>query len=134
MAWDKNRPYAPFWNRKDLQADTYGSMELYDAAWAPIQKKEDIDRIWAGEEVVSHTCVYRPVKDVRLRLRLKRFEAHRAAGVFWWADEQGKSYPMFATEFNRLVSDGTFRLELDGYWSAMKRGANYGIALTRLAD
>ncbi len=127
MAWDKNRPYAPFWDRTDSLAERYGSMESYDDVWPPIDK-DDIDRIWAGEEVVRDSYRYRPFKEVRLRLRLKEFEARRAAGVFWWTDDQGKAYPMFATEFNRLVSNGFLRLEMDGLWSAEKRGANYGIA------
>ena len=29
MAWDKDRPYAPFWNRTDWCAEDYGSMDSY---------------------------------------------------------------------------------------------------------
>lgn len=29
MAWDKDRPYAPFWNRTDWRAEDYGSMDSY---------------------------------------------------------------------------------------------------------
>lgn len=29
MAWDKNRPYAPFWNRTDYYPQDFGSMDSY---------------------------------------------------------------------------------------------------------
>lgn len=29
MAWDKNRPYAPFWNDTDVWPERYGSMDSY---------------------------------------------------------------------------------------------------------
>lgn len=73
--------------------------------------------------------VWRPFREVPLVLRLDRFEQRRAAGIFWWRDEEGKRYPMFAKEFNRLVGEGLLAASIDGVWSAEKRGANYGVRL-----
>lgn len=144
MAWDKNRPYAPFWNRRDYLAQNYGSMnsygngdevttEMIDAMYSYGVYEGPWIRRWNRKTEQWEECppsyVWRPFKEVPLKLRLDRFEQRRAAGIFWWRDEEGKRYPMFATEFNRLVSEGYLAAVIDGIWSAEKRGANYGISL-----
>lgn len=73
--------------------------------------------------------VWRPFREVPLVLQLDHFEQRRAAGIFWWRDDGGYMYPMFAAEFNRLVSEGQLMAVIDGKWSAEKRGANYGVRL-----
>lgn len=139
MAWDKSRPFAPFWKRTDFRPEDCGSMCFYDDApyWFG---NESIDQIWNGEqptheayggEVVGiPNYEYRPFKEVPLLLTLSHFEQRRAAGIFWWEDNDGHKYPMFAAEFNRLIEAG-YDVAIDGVWSAEKRGANYGIRLVR---
>lgn len=144
MAWDKERPYAPFLNRDGWFGEVRGSMDNYGSGR---EVTEDmIDQMYAdGEYVLPNekrwnrkteqyeecppTYVWRPFKEVELALRLDRFEQRRAAGIFWWKDGDGKMYPMFAKEFNRLVSEGHLAAVIDGTWSAEKRGANYGVRL-----
>lgn len=144
MAWDKNRPYAPFWNRTDYLARDYGSMDSYgngyevtaemidamyaDGIYVPPMRK-GWNRKTEQWEDFPPCYVWRPFREVPLTLRLDRFEHRRAAGIFWWRDEEGKRYPMFAAEFNRLVSEGHLAAVIDGRWSAEKRGANYGVRL-----
>lgn len=144
MAWDKNRPYAPFWNRGDVWPERYGSMDSYgngaevttemiDAMYTYGVYEGPWTTRWNRKTEQYEECppsyVWRPFREVPLKLRLDRFEQRRAAGIFWWRDEEGKRYPMFATEFNRLVSEGYLAAVIDGTWSAEKRGANYGIRL-----
>lgn len=144
MAWDKNRPYAPFWNRKDYLARDYGSMdnhargmevttEMIDVMYSDGVCEPPMEHRWNRKTEQYEDCppsyVWRPFREVPLKLRLDRFEQRRAAGIFWWRDEEGKRYPMFAMEFNRLVSEGYLAAVIDGIWSAEKRGANYGIRL-----
>lgn len=149
MAWDKDRPYAPFWNRTDFYPQNYGSMDSYgngenitpeiiDIMYANgVYAPPDVKR-WNRKTEQYEDCppsyVWRPLKEVPMTLTLYHFEQRRAAGIFWWKDENGKSYPMFATEFNRLVSEGKLAQVIDGAWSAEKRGANYGIRLVASAE
>ena len=144
MAWDKDRPYAPFWNRTDYRLQFFGSMDNYgngddvtaemidtmysEGVYVPpmIQGWNRKTEQW---EDFPPTHVYKPFKDVPLKLHLDRFEQRRAAGIFWWRDDDGHMYPMFAAEFNRLVSEGHLAAVIDGRWSAEKRGANYGVRL-----
>lgn len=146
MAWDKDRPYAPFWNRTDWRAEDYGSMDSYgngdevtsemiDAMYAEGVYTPPMVKRWNRKTEQYEECppsyVWRPFKEVPLRLRLDRFERLRAACIFWWRDDSDKRYPMFAKEFNRLVGEGKLASVIDGVWSTEKRSVNYGIRLVR---
>lgn len=144
MAWDKDRPYAPFWNRTDYLPQEFGSMDnygngeditpemidamytygVYEGPWTKY-----FNRKTEQYEERPPSYVWKPLKDVRMTLTLDHFEQRRAAGIFWWTDVHGRRYPMFATEFNRLLEKGMLTQVIDGTWSAEKRGANYGIRL-----
>ena len=130
MAWDKDRPYAPFWNRSDVWQERFGSMDSYGNG--EDIRPEIIDEIYAKGEYVCDrrpSYVWRPLKEVPMTLTLDHFEQRRAAGIFWWVDVYSRRYPMFATEFNRLLDEGKLAQVIKGTWSAEKRGANYGIRL-----
>lgn len=144
MAWDKGRPYAPFWNNTDVWPERYGSMDSYgngenitpemiDAMYTYGMYEGPWVKRWNRKTEQYEDCppsyVWRPFKEVPMTLTLDHFEHRRAAGVFWWKDEDGKSYPMFATEFNRLLDEHLLAQVIVGKWSAEKRGANYGIRL-----
>jgi hypothetical protein len=52
-----------------------------------------------------------------------------------WADEDGNGYYMFSNAFSELNEKyHEYTVPIDGYWSAEKRGQNYGIYLVRLAE
>ena len=149
MAWNKDRPYAPFWNLTDVWPERYGSMDSYgngenitpeiidimytNGVYAP----PDVKR-WNRKTEQYEDCppsyVWRPFKEVPMTLTLDHFEHRRAAGIFWWVDADGRRYPMFATEFNRLLDEGKLAQVIAGTWSAEKRGANYGIRLVASAE
>lgn len=135
MAWDKDRPYAPFWNRSDVWPERFGSMDSYGNG--EDITSEIIDEIYAkGEYVCDYrpSYVWRPLKEVPMTLTLDHFEQRRAAGIFWLVDADGRRYPMFATEFNRLLDEHLLARVISGTWSAEKRGANYGIRLVDSAE
>lgn len=143
MAWDRNRPYAPFCNENMYRQcrdsmDNYGNgenitEEKIDAMYADGVYVPPMEKRWNRKteqyEDRPPRYVWRPFKEVPLLLRLAYFEHRRAAGIFWWKDEEGRKYPMFAAEFNRLAEEGKLNGVIDGVWSAQKRGANYGIEL-----
>lgn len=144
MAWDKGRPYAPFWNRTDFYPQDYGSMDSYgngdevttemiDAMYTYGMYEGPWTKRWNRKTEQWEECppsyVWRPFREVPLRLHLDRFEQRRAAGIFWWHDDSDKRYPMFAKEFNRLLDEHLLAQTIAGKWSAEKRGANYGIRL-----
>lgn len=144
MAWDKDRPYAPFWNRTDIWQERFDSMDSYGNGENITPEKIDImyangvyvppdvkrwNRKTEQYEDYAPSYVWRPFKEVHMTLTLDHFEHRRAAGIFWWVDTDGRRYPMFATEFNRLLDEHLLAQVITGTWSAEKRGANYGIRL-----
>ena len=138
MAWDKDRPYAPFWNDKDYRASMFGSMDNYgDGSDITF---DNIDTIYEDGEyvpskhdlhgnVVPSFYAYRPFREVELELAFVRYEPRRANGIFWWEDGDGREYPMFAREVNRLLNLGIFERIIGGRWSAQKLGLDYGVRL-----
>jgi hypothetical protein len=153
MAWDDDRPYAPFYlgegsrpnpdrtrlERLEYERRTGDMVEHVDTN----PGKDDIDAMYAGAHVPAWTYdrwrdyetdyAFRPFREVRLKLRLAGFSPRRSAGTFMFEDEHGRAYPMTAGEFNRLCEDGVLSSEIDGFWSAVKRGRTYGVTLVRLA-
>ncbi len=133
MAWDKDRPYAPFvpahvdWRGFDVRPQ----MESY-AFITP--NEADIDRMYETGELVINNEHFRPFKDVELSLTFVRYSRGRSATVFWWVDEEGCEYPMFCMEVERLLCEDKLRKTIAGTWSAEKRGANYGIRLVASAE
>ena len=132
MAWNKDRPYFPL---KDG-----GEIDDYDWGYTPTS--EDIDAIYRdGKAQVQMmygsktTKTFIPFKEVRLKLYADHFMQRRAAGTLWWRDEEGHSYPMFMSEFNRILKENELlQIPSDGIWSAQKRCANYGIQLIERVD
>ena len=127
MAWDKDRPYFPL--------EDSGEIDDYDWGYTPTS--EDIDAIYRdGRAQIQRmygdkrTKTFISFKEVRLKLYIDHFMQRRAAGTLWWRDEEGRRYPMFMGEFNRIVKENELlQIPIDGIWSAQKRGANYGIQL-----
>lgn len=127
MAWDKDRPYMPVGEngRPESYADVNPS-------------KSDIDRIYetGGCEVVGRWGSQRfvPFRDVRLKLRPIYLYGGRSALGMIWVDESGNKYCMFAESFEKLNKEHSeYKVPIDGYWSAEKRGQKYGMRLVRMA-
>ena len=130
MAWDKNRPYFPL--------EDNGEIDDYDWGFPPSAK--DIETMYHdGRAQVrsrhGNKKTFIPFKEVRLKLYIDHFMQRRAAGTLWWRDEEGRKYPMFMAEFNRILEENELlQIPIDGVWSAQKRGSNYGIQLIKRVD
>ena len=118
MKWDKSRPYAVF-------------RDSYMCSYSPFDLEEgDLDEIYeAGELDLGRGYVARPFDRVPMRLRFADMNRGRSSTVFWWEDGDGHKYPMFPKELTRLLRLGRLSPEIDGIWSAEKRGNNFGIWL-----
>lgn len=129
MAWDNDRPYLP--------TDEDGRPQSYASGANPTSR--DIGRIYetGGCEVKGkwRTDRFIPFREVRLRLRPTWIRDGRSASGVMWADEDGNGYYMFSNTFSELNEKyHEYTVPIDGYWSAEKRGQNYGVYLVRLAE
>lgn len=101
---------APYW-RGNLQ-------EYAGYGWGTDEDYGTPDKEWRANDPFAAT------------LRLYGTERGRSAMRFLWKDEDGHTFPMFATDMAHLVmsKDGAAGGLAKGQWLVMKRGANYGIA------
>lgn len=121
MAWNKNKPYAPFYANGDMS--NYGHDPI---------TKADLDIIYANggyqprkqSLTYNPSFIYRPFKNVHLKLHLVS-----VGEPIWLKDEENHEYPMFQEEFNRILHIGRFSGTVEGEWSVEKRGQHYGIIL-----
>ena len=143
MAWDNNRPYAPFLVYKEgTIAYDRGERECMESYAYVTPDEKDIDAIYERRSVSCSELLgrdayrgveFRPFKDVELSLTYDGYERGRSAVTFYWRDKENVRYPMFATELDRLIKDGMISNKIGGLWSAEKRGQNYGIRLEKLS-
>ena len=77
-----------------------------------------------------HSSEWREFEPFYARLELEGTRRGRSSLIFIWVDEQGRKWPMFATDVADLITRGTIRAGFaTGLWTAAKRGANYGLRL-----
>lgn len=138
MAWDKNRPVAPFTTFKEGTIFyERGEREQMDSFSYIVPTIEDIETLWECDGVTPRKCdlsgvEFRAFKNVELSLSYDGFDRGRSGITFYWRDEKNTRYPMFAAELDRLIKKGIISNKIGGLWSAEKRGQNYGIRLEKL--
>lgn len=129
MAWDNDRPYAPFrlsdGSMLEWHSDTPEAKDI-DRMYGDGGVVVGVPRNWVSQHGKPY-AEFRPFREMKLKLTYQSFKRGRSAVTFFWMDEEGHEYPMFASELDRLLSSGVLRNVMDGKWSAQKRGANYGI-------
>ena len=124
MAWDKDRPYMPVGENGCPKSYAHGN-----------PSKRDIDRIYETGVCEVNGVRFVPFREVRLRLRPTWIRDGRSASGVMWVDENDNGYYMFSNSFTDLNKEHReYSVPLDGYWSAEKRGMNYGIKLVRMAE
>jgi len=139
MAWDSDKPIAPFCVYKEGTIFYDRGERVWMETFVDYTTSEsDIEKIYArgvvplDELTNRHTSIeFRPFRNVELNLTYDGFERGRSAITFWWRDENGCRYPMFAAELDRLIKNGVISNKIGGLWSAEKRGQNYGIRLEK---
>lgn len=61
-------------------------------------------------------------------MQFKYFSRGRSSVKAIFEDKEGTKYEMFAKDFQELIKDNVVELgEVEGNWSFVKRGANYGL-------
>ena len=141
MAWDKERPYAPFTVfPENCIAYKQGERVCMESFAYLTLSKDDIDKVWKnGGATYRELCgkdgwnslEFRPFKNVLLELTYETYGRGRSGITFHWRDTNNTRYPMFATEIDRLIKSGMISNKITGLWSAEKRGQNYGIRLEK---
>ena len=142
MAWDRERPYAPFTVfKKGTVFYDRGERERMESFSYVTPDEKDIETIYDKQAVSCSELLgrqayvgmeFRPFKGVEMELEYETFGRGRSSITFYWRDKDGTQYPMFATEIDKLIKNGIISNRICGLWSAEKHGQNYGIRLDRL--
>lgn len=82
---------------------------------------------------------WEPVRPFYATMTIDGMESGRSAKRVILKDDNGRKYPMFVADLVKGIQKGTLEVatSLDGeglviaWWTASKRGANYGIAPTK---
>ncbi len=141
MAWDKERPYAPFtvFPKNSIAYEMGERVRMESFSYLTLSK-DGIDRVWNNcgatyRELCGKdgwdSLEFRPFKNVLLELTYETYGRGRSGITFYWRDTGKTQYPMFATEIDRLIKSGIISNKITGLWSAEKRGQNYGIRLEK---
>lgn len=107
--------------------DSKGNLLEWTAANGPDDKYGGALRYGTYGDLVE----WRKIEAFTATLTIEDMERGRSAMRFIWKDPEGRKYPMFMRDAldvlkHRSLTDGTLTDE----WIVVKRGANYGIALT----
>lgn len=125
--WDSKRPVLPF--------DENGNMLGY-AFDEPTE--EDIDKCYSeGKSVHTYKdgrvrTEFRPFKNVLLSLHYIDYSRGRSSVKFIYRDSDEHKYEMFISDIHDLLRMVTRSIGyIYGYFTAVKRGANYGIVFDK---
>ncbi len=109
--------------------DKNGNMKEY--SFINLDDKER-ERVYQGEKIIDgYGNEWRPNIEIELTLHYKRYGRGRSAVTFYWADEEGHSYPMFVTDMDEILRLNIGCGEIHAVFTYIKRGANYGIKFLR---
>lgn len=110
-----------------------------EPTWNPRRPQVPVDANgnWLAYPDWKHTG-WEPVRPFYARMTIDGMETGRSAKRVILKDEKGRKYPMFVADLVKGIQKGTFEVHttLDGsgiieaWWTASKRGANYGIQAT----
>ena len=71
---------------------------------------------------------------VPLDLTFMGFSRGRSAVTLYWLDEETDTmYPMFMKDFSAILTENYAANPMHGHFTAVKRGANYGIAMDEVS-
>ena len=97
----------------------------------------EIERVYNGEEVVKEFVnknqkeIWKPNEEVELTLHYKNYSRGQSSVTFYWADDDGHTYPMFIKDVDELLRQDIGLSSIHAIWTYVKRGANYGIKFLR---
>jgi hypothetical protein len=84
---------------------------------------------WCRPANVPQAAEWRPRDPFRATLTLVDLKRHRAMQMFYWQDQDGRTFPMFPHDLRDLILSGAMILDatVKGQWRGIKRGENYGV-------
>ena len=98
------------------------------------------ERVYNGEEVVKEFVnkdqkeIWKPNEEVELTLHYKNYSRGQSSVTFYWADDDGHTYPMFIKDVDELLRQDIGLSSIHAIWTYVKRGANYGIKFVRRVE
>lgn len=138
--WNAKRPLVAF-GKKRVQKVEYSGWtykQFSDAGIPWDERHEEVDAMleWDGYTKYwtrdADKVVWVDFGPTELTLRLCDWERGRSAVTYWWEDEKTHiMYPMFGKDMYEIVRSSP-KIEMGvitAKFKAVKRGANYGIAL-----
>lgn len=125
--WDSERPVLPFDEDGNMLGYTFDELT-----------EEDIDKCYSeGKSVrIVHmnkrwcgSTEFRPFNHVLMGLSYVGYSRGRSSVKFVYEDENKHEYEMFISDIHELLIAKKDIGYICGYFTAVKRGANYGIKL-----
>ena len=107
---------------------------LQEWSWNNLTDSER-ERVYSGEEVVKGSDeVWKPNKEVELKLHYQGYGRGWISVTFYWADDDGHKYPMFIKDVDELLRQDIGTSSIHAIFTYVKRGDNYGIKFLRRVD
>lgn len=76
----------------------------------------------------QRNIVRRSVEPFQAHLKYDGYTRGRSAMTFYWRDQNNHRYPMFLSDFDKLMKDVLItRGNISGYWCVAKRSGYFGI-------
>ena len=107
--------------------------------WNPRKPEVPVDRNgdWMAYPGYGQQS-WEPVRPFHARMTIDGMESGRSAKRVILKDDKGRKYPMFVADLVKGIQMGTLEVHsgvdspgtITAWWTASKRGANYGIAST----
>jgi hypothetical protein len=114
-------------------------MSLRIPEWNPRRPQVPVDEHgnWLAYPDWRHKG-WEPVRPFHAIMEIDGMETGRSAKRVILKDENGKKYPMFVSDLIKGIQMGTFQVSsntdspgrIEAWWTASKRGSNYGIQAT----
>lgn len=121
----------PFINGNlDGAPNTFNTSNLTDAERERVYKerKLEIERKFGRYEYYE---VWKPNEEIEMTLRYKSHDVKNNSVTLYWENENGNMFPMFFSDFIKLLEEDKLRAEIHGIFTYVKRGSRYGIKLIK---
>lgn len=112
---------------------------MRETAWSPRRPQVPVDDDGNWLAYPDWRCkTWEPVRPFYAQMTIAGMESGRSAKRVILKDAEGKTYPMFVADLVKGIQNGTFEVHtqlegpgiIEAWWTAAKRGANYGIQAT----
>jgi len=87
--------------------------------------------LWHYPQLSQDNLIWEDIEVWEAEMKMVGYNRGRSAAFFLWVDtEDNSSYPMFLTDMSEAVQQAVMdHGVVDGSWTIVKRGQNYGLKL-----